>query len=181
MAEPFKNLINPGTVAEAGRHLQRAWPAFDRRRFESLAGTGLETLEFKARAMQLADALDATLPTDFARAAEVIEASLALPLPLDALGEPVALGEAEREAGLSGWALWSLGEFVVRRGMIDVPRALRCLHALTQRFSAEFAIRPFIAQHPQPTLATLTQWVHDPSVHVRRLVSEGSRPRLPWG
>jgi 3-methyladenine DNA glycosylase AlkC len=65
--------------------------------------------------------------------------------------------------------------------MIDVPRALRCLHALTQRFSAEFAIRPFIAQHPQPTLATLTQWVHDPSVHVRRLVSEGSRPRLPWG
>ena len=44
MAEPFKNLINPGTVAEAGRHLQRAWPAFDRRRFESLAGTGLETL-----------------------------------------------------------------------------------------------------------------------------------------
>ena len=60
MAEPFKNLINPGTVAEAGRHLQRAWPAFDRRRFESLAGTGLETLEFKARAMQLADALDAT-------------------------------------------------------------------------------------------------------------------------
>jgi 3-methyladenine DNA glycosylase AlkC len=102
-------------------------------------------------------------------------------MPLDARGEPMSLSPAERESGISGWAVWSLGEFVVRRGMIDVPRALRCLHALTQRFSAEFAIRPFIAQHPQPTLATLTQWVHDPSVHVRRLVSEGSRPRLPWG
>ncbi len=181
MAEPFKNLINPGTVAEAGRHLQRAWPAFDRRRFESLAGTGLETLEFKARAMQLADALVATLPTGFARAAEVIEASLAPPLPLDALGEPVALGEAEREAGLSGWALWSLGEFVTRQGHGDVPRALRCLHALTQRFTAEFAIRPFIVRHPQTTLDTLARWVDDPSAHVRRLVSEGSRPRLPWG
>jgi 3-methyladenine DNA glycosylase AlkC len=65
--------------------------------------------------------------------------------------------------------------------MIDVPRALRCLHALTQRFTAEFAIRPFIVQHPQRTLATLQRWVHDPSAHVRRLVSEGSRPRLPWG
>jgi len=70
---------------------------------------------------------------------------------------------------------------VVRQGMDDVPRALRCLHALTQRFSAEFAIRPFIARHPTPTLDTLARWVDDPSAHVRRLVSEGSRPRLPWG
>ncbi|HOF32288.1 MAG TPA: DNA alkylation repair protein, partial [Burkholderiaceae bacterium] len=181
MAEPFKNLIHAGTVAQAGQHLRRVWPAFDRARFESLATTGLETLELKARAMLLADALEATLPEDFAQATDVIEASLAPPMALDGRGEPMSLSPAERESGISGWAVWSLGEFVVRRGMIDVPRALRCLHALTQRFSAEFAIRPFIAQHPQPTLATLTQWVHDPSVHVRRLVSEGSRPRLPWG
>jgi 3-methyladenine DNA glycosylase AlkC len=181
MAEPFKNLIHAGTVARAGQHLRRVWPAFDRARFESLATTGLETLDLKARAMLLADALEATLPDAFAKAAEVIEASLAPPMALDTRGEPVSPSPAERESGISGWAVWSLGEFVVRRGMIDVPRALRCLHALTQRFSAEFAIRPFIAQHPQPTLATLAQWVHDPSVHVRRLVSEGSRPRLPWG
>jgi hypothetical protein len=92
MAEPFKNLINAGTVAQAGRHLQRVWPAFDRARFESLATTGLETLELKARAMLLADALEATLPEDFAQAADVIEASLAPPLPLDAAGEPVVTG-----------------------------------------------------------------------------------------
>ncbi len=181
MAEPFKNLIHAGTVAQAGQHLHRVWPAFDPARFESLATTGLETLELKARAMLLADALEATLPEDFAQATDVIEASLAQPMALDARGEPMSLSPAERESGISGWAVWSFGEFVVRRGMIDVPRALRCLHALTQRFSAEFAIRPFIAQDPQPTLATLAQWVHDPSAHVRRLVSEGSRPRLPWG
>ena len=181
MAEPFKLLIHAGTVAQIGRHLQRAWPAFERARFESLASTGLEALELKARAMQLADALVSTLPGDFAQAAELIEASLAPPLPLDDRGEPVSLADGERDAGLNGWAVWSLGEVVVRQGMGDVPRALRCLHALTQRFSAEFAIRPFIAQHPQPTLDTLTRWVEDPSAHVRRLVSEGSRPRLPWG
>jgi 3-methyladenine DNA glycosylase AlkC len=181
VAEPFKLLIHAGTVATMGRHLRRAWPAFDAVRFETLAGAGLEGLEFKARAMQLADALDATLPADFALAADVIEASLAPPLSLDDRGEPAALAEADSSAGLSGWALWSLGEVVARRGLNDVPRALRCLHALTQRFTAEFAIRPFIARHPQPTLDTLARWVHDPSAHVRRLVSEGSRPRLPWG
>jgi 3-methyladenine DNA glycosylase AlkC len=60
-------------------------------------------------------------------------------------------------------------------------RALMTLHALTQRFSAEFAVRPFIDAHPEVALATLSRWTADPSAHVRRLVSEGSRPRLPWG
>ncbi len=55
------------------------------------------------------------------------------------------------------------------------------LHAITQRFTAEWAIRPFIVAHPALCFATLERWVDDPSVHVRRLVSEGSRPRLPWG
>jgi len=179
--EPFKNHINSHTVARTGQHLQRVWPAFERQRFERHAAHGLEALEFKARAMQLADALQATLPADFTQAAQVLEASLAPPTPMNALGEPTSLSDAHHDLGLAGWVVWSLGEFVVRQGMGDVPRALQCLHALTQRFSAEFAIRPFIAQQPERALPTLAQWALDPSAHVRRLVSEGSRPRLPWG
>ena len=185
MAEAFKNLINADTVDQAARALHRAWPAFPRQAFVRQAGAGLDALEFKARAMQLADALESTLPADFRAAADVIVASLAPPIPLDAQGEPTGLasGAARTDAveGLSGWVVWSLAEFVARRGMDDLPRALACLHALTQRFSAEFAIRPFIQRHPGPVLDTLSVWVHDPSAHVRRLVSEGSRPRLPWG
>ena len=183
MAEPFKNLINTQTVASAGRHLQRVWPGFQRAAFERQARLQLDQLEFKARAMRLADALEANLPASFARAADHIEASLAPPMALDARGEPVGLatGEAGDADGLRGWVVWSLAEFVARRGMDDVPRALACLHALTQRFSAEFAIRPFILRHPDTVFATLNSWVDDPSAHVRRLVSEGSRPRLPWG
>jgi 3-methyladenine DNA glycosylase AlkC len=185
MAEAFKNLINLRTVELAARHLARVWPAFDRERFVQHASAGLETLEFKARAMQLADALEATLPAEFSHAAQIIEDSLAPPTPLDAKGEPVGLAsgnaQADEHAGLRGWVVWSLAEFVARSGKDDLPRALTCLHALTQRFSAEFAIRPFIQQHPQAVFAVLRTWVHDPSAHVRRLVSEGSRPRLPWG
>lgn len=176
MGEPFKNLIHAGTVAETGRHLQRVWPAFDRERFESLAASGLEALELKARAMHLCSALEATLPPDFGEAAALIEASLAPPR---ADGEVDV--DAERDAGLSGWVVWSLGEYTARRGLDTPGRALATLHALTQRFSAEFAIRPFIAAHPALVFETLHAWTRDPSAHVRRLVSEGSRPRLPWG
>ena len=48
-------------------------------------------------------------------------------------------------------------------------------------FTAEFAIRPFLVAHTDLALDHLARWVEDPDPHVRRLVSEGTRPRLPWG
>ena len=172
----MKNLINAQTVRDAAHHLARAWPAFPRKSFESLALAGLEALELKARVLHLSVALQASLPSDFERAAAVLEASLAPPPEDDTLD---ALRSSE--AGLAGWAVWPMTEFVARCGLNRPERALRSLHALTQRSTAEFAIRPFIEQHPTLTFATLEEWTHDPSAHVRRLVSEGSRPRLPWG
>jgi 3-methyladenine DNA glycosylase AlkC len=176
MPEPFRNLINTQTVYDAGEHLARVWAGFDRRRFEALALEGLAGLEFKARAHHLCTALEATLPDDFDRAAGILEASLGPPGEGDDLG-----GLRTSTAGLAGWIVWSMGEFVVRRGLVQPERALAALHAMTQRFSAEFAIRPFIHAHPELSFRTLHGWLGDPSAHVRRLVSEGSRPRLPWG
>ena len=181
MAEAFKNLINADTAAHAARHLATAWRGFDRQQFMAIATAQIDDLAFKARAMQWANALEACLPADFGSAADVIEASLAPALPLDNQGEPVGLADALRAQGLSGWALWGTGEFVARHGLGEIPRAMQCLHAITQRFTAEFAIRPFIARHPEQVYPVLSRWTEDPSAHVRRLVSEGSRPRLPWG
>ena len=173
--EPFKNLINAGTVEAIARQLRRADASFASARFRTLALTGLEALEFKARAQHVCAALCATLPADFARAAEMIEASLA---PMNSDDTPRA---SSRSSGLAGWAVWPLCEVVATRGLDDPARALRCLHALTQRHTAEWSIRPFIERHPALAFATLATWATDPSGHVRRLVSEGSRPRLPWG
>jgi 3-methyladenine DNA glycosylase AlkC len=55
------------------------------------------------------------------------------------------------------------------------------MYALTKRFSCEFAIRPYIIRYPELVFERLRRWLTDPDVHVRRLVSEGTRPRLPWG
>jgi 3-methyladenine DNA glycosylase AlkC len=180
MAEPFKNLINAELVSALALHLQRQGKrlhsGFDARGFVADATRGLEALEMKARSMLIADALQRHLPADFGAAAALIEAALAPPFTHDRLSEMRIT-----DAGLAGWSLWPMGEFVVRAGMHEPERALELLRQITQRFSAEFAIRPFIAAHPPLAFATLERWARDPNVHVRRLVSEGSRPRLPWG
>lgn len=185
MAEPFKNLVSPDTVAHMARHLGRVLPHFDTDRFSRIALENQSALELKARILRIADALQATLPADFIAACDAIEAALAAPLPLDERGELVAGGAALRTDGLAGWGIWALGEWVARTGVPSEvgqwPRALACLHALTQRSTAEFAIRPFLQAHPDRVWPTLLRWTSDPSAHVRRLASEGSRPRLPWG
>ena len=178
MAEPLKLLLNAPLVAQAASHFARVAPGFDAQAFTAAATAGLDRLEFKARAMQIADALEARLPADFDTAAGVIEAALA-PAPAP---DHAPWGELRAGAdGLAGWILWPVGEFIARRGQTRPDRALAALHALTQRFTAEFAIRPFLVQHPALVFATLARWASDPSAAVRRLVSEGSRPRLPWG
>ena len=176
MAEPFKNLLSADLVRQAAVHLKRSTPGFDSAHFKHLAATGLDALEMKARAMHICAALEATLPGDFNTAAQALTDALA---PAEA-GEQMAQLHGLQH-GLRGWILWPVGEYIARHGQDDPKVALQALHALTQRFTAEFAIRPFIVKHPDLAFNTLQHWVHDDSSHVRRLVSEGSRPRLPWG
>jgi 3-methyladenine DNA glycosylase AlkC len=177
MPEPFKNFINAALIEHAGRALQRVAPHFDADAFVARICPQLPQLELKARAMLVADVLEQLLPADFDQAATIIEHTLAPVLPTD--GE--TSHPPHTEHGLRGWILWPVGEFAARRGLAHPARALQLMHALTQRFTAEFAIRPLIVAHPALVYATLATWTRDPSAHVRRLVSEGTRPRLPWG
>ena len=174
--EAFKHRLGPKEVRAAAAHLGRVHRGFDAAAFERAALRGLGALEFKARAQHVSAALETHLPSDFDRAADVLERALA-----DA-SEGDDLSQLETNStGLAGWIVWPCTEFVARRGIDRPERALDCLHALTQRFTAEWAIRPFLEQHRKVTLARLETWCDDRSPHVRRLVSEGSRPRLPWG
>lgn len=177
MAEPLKNLIDVAAVQAIAHHVQRAWPGFDARGFSQQALDGLDTLELKARVMQLARALVGFLPADVDRAAGILEASLG------PAGEGDDLASLRTSAaGLAGWPVWPLTEAVALMAAQHAPeRGLAALQAMTQRLTAEFAIRPFFIQQPVATYRTVGGWLQHPSAHVRRLVSEGSRPRLPWG
>lgn len=71
-------------------------------------------------------------------------------------------------------------DFVEVFGHDDLKTSIPSLKFFTPFSSSEFAIRPFIQNHPQMMMGTLLAWAKDPDDHVRRLSSEGCRPRLPW-
>jgi 3-methyladenine DNA glycosylase AlkC len=166
--EPFKERIGPDAVGMIADRVRAAWPPFPRDAFVAAALDGLTDLELKARVVHVARALRERLPERWADAVAVL---------VDAL--PPALVD---ETGLTdGFAWWPLLQVVEDFGADDPASSLPALREMTRRFSAEFAIRPLIDAHPEASWAALAAWVDDPDVHVRRLVSEGSRPRLPWG
>ncbi len=167
MPEPFKNMVREQTVRELGERLAQAG-ALDVEAFVAEAVEGLEALELKDRVRRVSDVLRRHLGPDY-RAA-VAHILRALPPPLEGT-----------EGVTAGFLMWPLCQLVEDHGVDDPETSLEALHELTRRFSAEFAIRPFLIRHPERTLALLAEWARDRDPHVRRLVSEGTRPRLPWG
>jgi len=177
----FKDWFDRDLVRETRVRIAAVEPRFDGPRFESLAADGLENLEMMARVGQIADALHRTLPTPTAPALGALVRALPPRTAdrRDASGN--ASGEASTEAPAHGNLLWPWGEFIARYGLDDVDASFQAMLELTQRFSAEFAIRPFLARDPEGMLRRLAPLVSHPDPHVRRWVSEGTRTRLPWG
>ena len=148
--------------------LKETYPGFNSEPFCVEALDGLEDLELKERVAHLIRTLHDHLPEEFEAAAKVLHK---IPSCWDA-------GDADDP--LAGFAAWPLIDYVGVYGKDDPEIALPLLRTLTPLFSAEFAIRPFIEQQTKVTLAYLENWCCDPDPHVRRLISEGTRPRLPW-
>ncbi|KIA63389.1 DNA alkylation repair protein [Nocardia vulneris] len=157
----FKDELSPEPIARLGLELAAAAPSFDQTAFERLAVAGIGELEMKHRIDRIAGALSATMP----------------PRPEDA---DQLIRAAVDDGGIQGWASIPVNAYVAS-AMLDRPDiALPLLAALTSRYTAEFAIRPFIDAHYEVAMEHLRSWTTDPDEHVRRLVSEGTRPRLPW-
>jgi 3-methyladenine DNA glycosylase AlkC len=160
-SKDFKERISSSAVAGLGAALSAAWPDFPEAGFVGAATSGLDGLELKARVTHVADALAATLPDDFERATGVIRAAMESP-------------------DFDGWIVFPVNDWVARYGLSEPDLALPLLGELTSRWTAEYAVRPFIETHPVRTFEEFDLWIESPDEHRRRLVSEGSRPRLPW-
>jgi 3-methyladenine DNA glycosylase AlkC len=166
MRDLFFNETGVRTLA-AGVH--REWRAFDEKSFVKIVLARLPDLGLNERNYLIRDTLRAHLPA---------EASKAIALLVRSLGPETPL---EGPEAYTSFYVMSLCAFVAEYGQEQPEKSLAALRDMTKRFSAEFAIRPFLDRHTKLTLATLHQWARDPDPRVRRLVSEGSRPRLPWG
>lgn len=168
MAEALKNQFGRDVPRTIAAMVQAVYPAFDREAFLRSALEGYEDLELMQRGQKIAQALHHYLPRDYAQAAAVLMGSLHQ--------------QHDRDMGqsLGSFLFLPHTQFVATYGLAYFDVSMQALHALTQRFTAEFSIRPFLERHPEATLGQLRRWATDPSAHVRRLVSEGTRPRLPW-
>ena len=93
---------------------------------------------------------------------------------------PPPLDPTKSDDDFGSFIFAPLGELVATRAMETPDLALDLLAEITQRFSMEFYIRPFLNRWPDETLARMDMWAKDDNYHVRRLVSEGTRPKLPW-
>jgi 3-methyladenine DNA glycosylase AlkC len=162
-------LFNAQTLHDLAAELA-GLPGFDTHRFHHEATDGLAGRGLLERLDWIATCVERQLPRGFPAMADALEA--AMPPPLD---------PARTDDDFGRFIHAVPGILAVRHGMEDHrERALDLLHAATQRFSMEFYIRPFLDRWPDETLARLQHWVSDDNYHVRRLVSEGTRPRLPW-
>ncbi len=170
VAAPLKDSYGPEVPARIAGMVAAADPAFPADGFLRDALDGYEELELTGRARHVAAALARHLPADYGRAVATLVASLGPPL-----GDP----ETER-MGMAPFAYLPYVVYVADHGLGHWEASMQAQHAITQRFTCELSVRAFIDAEPGRTLARLGEWTGDPSLHVRRLVSEGTRPRLPW-
>ena len=170
MADSLKRFFSPGLVRRIGSDIAAAHPAFPLQTFLRDACAGLDALELLDRGCHIARALAAHLPRSYPTAVDILCRSLG---PEHATDELIGVGMAP-------FFYLPHTLFVAEHGLDHFDESMRAQYELTKRFSAESSIRPFIARYPVRTFRVLRRWSRDRNAHVRRLVSEGTRLRLPW-
>jgi|SaaInlStandDraft_1057018.scaffolds.fasta_scaffold24100_2 3-methyladenine DNA glycosylase AlkC len=169
MAKALKDQFGPDVAKSLAKDLVGAWKAFPVERFLSVVLKGYEELELMDRVRHIAFGLEKSLPEDFQKAARIVKKALGPPL-VETSGN-----------GLGTFRYLPYGFWLGEKGMNHPKEALQLQLELTRRCTSEFSVRPFLSRHYRTTLAFLENQVEHSCPHVRRWVSEGTRPHLPWG
>jgi len=166
---PLKALFDRPFLELLAESFTAVHPAFNKRRFLKTAHAGLEDLELSPRAAHIAKALIAELPEQPAEQMSTLVA---------ALGPELSKTNGN---GLATFFYLPHSHVISTAGVKHFESGMQANYELTKRFTAEFSLRAYVVEHQAATLRLLKTWTTDPNPHVRRLVSEGTRSRLPWG
>jgi len=159
-APALKEMFDAARYRKMARDIAAVHAGFEQKRFLQLTLPDLERLALLARLRRATEALRATLPAPYPQALAVLR-------------------EVAPRWG-EGFTALVLPDFVGLYGREDFDRSLEALKFFTPFGSSEFAIREFLRLDLHRTLRVMTKWSRDDNEHVRRLASEGCRPRLPW-
>jgi 3-methyladenine DNA glycosylase AlkC len=162
MPTPLKLMYNSAFVNDLTKALSKYHPQLDKKQLHQHFSTNeWENAELKARVILIAKALRDAIPGTYQETLDV-------------------LMPASQEFQ-TGYLPIFFPEFVSMYGLNEWNASLKALEVFTQSSSAEFAIRPFILQDEKRAMKQMLAWSKNNNVHIRRLSSEGCRPRLPWG
>lgn len=158
--EPLKNMLNADFVCLLANALKKADANFDESRFQhSIIDKTWKEKELKQRIRHISNAMNTFLPYPYRKQLGVL------------------LKAAPAFRGLSALVF---PDFIEVHGLNDVEASLDALEILTQYSTGEFAIRPLVSKDQKLVLKRVKQWAKHSNEHVRRLATEGIRPRLPW-
>ncbi|MCD1260339.1 hypothetical protein B5M42_016120 [Paenibacillus athensensis] len=163
MADALKDVYQETFVREFGGKVQGAYAAFDVEAFtRAVLADGWDELALKERMRRISTTLGRFLPERYEEALAVL----------------FAIDES-----CVGFPYLFFPDFVEVYGQkeADWPLSMQALERFTARSSAEFAVRVFLLRDPERMMRQMTAWAQHENEHVRRLSSEGCRPRLPWG
>jgi len=160
MPEPLKNLFNEAMIATLNREICVEYPEFKANRFKkAVFCSSWDELELKDRMAHISKQLHEFLPDDYSEALSILK--------------PVS-------ARVSGFQYMLFPGFVELFGLDEYEESIAALEHFTKYSSSEFAVRPFIKRYPKKMMAQMKRWANSDNYHVRRLATEGCRPRLPW-
>ena len=173
---PLKLLLDEPAIRQLANNMTVVFDRFDSDNFIAEALQDIGPLSLKERAKKISHALKQHLPDNYSEAIDLIVQSFTPPL------------YNTDNLGLSGMFYMPHASFIEEFGLnVDYNQgidpfdiSMKAQYELTQRFTAEFSIRPFIITYPERTFKKLYHLMGDKNPHVRRLCSEGTRPRLPW-
>ena len=160
MAEPLKNLYTRELVESLATVLKRRYGGFDQTGFiNHVLDHEWQQRELKDRMGHISASLNAYLPMSYAQAVRIL---------------------MQVAPGLSGFQYMFFPGFVESYGLDHFDDSMIALECFTRHSSSEFAVRPFIKTYGPQMMQQMYTWSKSDNHHVRRLASEGCRPRLPW-
>ena len=177
MAEPFKNMYNEQFFDRFTKDLKLVIKDFDAREFVSqIMDNEWENRELKQRCMHITTILKKFLPADYKEAiAKILEL-------LDYVknAQPDFSKIDDTKFGLTLEYGPVLDNYVEQYGLDDYETSVKAIEKITQFTSCEFSVHPFIIKYPDEMMQQMLVWSKHEHWGVRRLASEGCRPRLPW-
>lgn len=144
------------------------YPQFDAVHFIGCVEHLVVGKTYTERILIIAEQLNEHLPNDY---------EISLSILLQILGE-----ENPNQTGMFTNYYWimPIGKFISEYGLNHFDKSIKGIEEVTRRNTGEYAIRPFIKKYPEQTLIIMERWAKSPDFHLRRLASEGLRPKLPW-